>query len=298
MEGNLLELAGAYGVLAGYYDELMDEIDYDLWCDYVLGLVACGDTAEGSKSGAEVVGGSAPGGLVAAKPKGYGKIGPRVLDLACGTGQFAYRLGQRGFVVTAVDISSEMLAVAEAKARSLNLEISFFRQDMRQLQLPKCYDLVVCLCDSLNYLLEVDDLTATFSGVARVLEPGGHFVFDLNTEHKLATVYGDNTYAADLGDYAYIWENEYQPDTKLCYMDLAFFVPTLALGKWGRESETPLFERLTESHVQRSFPPERIANLVEAAGLKLLGQYGDLTLASPNPTTERITFHCYKPSCL
>lgn len=228
MEGNLLELAGAYGVLAGYYDELMDEIDYDLWCDYVLGLVACGDTAEGSKSGAEVVGGSAPGGLVAAKPKGYGKIGSRVLDLACGTGQFAYRLGQRGFVVTAVDISSEMLAVAEAKARSLNLEISFFRQDMRQLQLPKCYDLVVCLCDSLNYLLEVDDLTATFSGVARVLEPGGHFVFDLNTEHKLATVYGDNTYAADLGDYAYIWENEYQPDTKLCYMDLAFFVPTLA----------------------------------------------------------------------
>lgn len=295
VDGNLLELAGIYGVLAGYYDELMDEIDYDLWCDYVLGLVASGETAEGSKSGAAVVDRSATGGLVAAKPEGYGKIGPRVLDLACGTGQFAYRLGQRGFQVTAVDISSEMLAVAEAKARSLDLEISFFRQDMRNLQLPKGFDLVICLCDSLNYLLEVDDLTATFSGVARVLEHGGHFVFDLNTEHKLATVYGDNTYAADLGDYAYIWENEYQPDTKLCYMDLAFFVSTLALGRRERESKTPLFERLTESHVQRAFLPERIEDLVKNSGLRLLGQYGDLTLAPPCRTTERITFHCYKP---
>lgn len=295
MEGNLLKLAGTYEVLAGYYDQLMDEIDYDLWCDYVLGLVASGDTARGNGFGTVVVGGSEPWAFSVARPKGYGERVPQVLDLACGTGQFAYRLGQRGFVVTAVDISPEMLAVAEAKARSLGLEIGFFRQDMRHLQLPEGYDLVICLCDSLNYLLEVDDLAATLGGVARVLKPGGHFVFDLNTEHKLATVYGDNTYAANLDDYAYIWENEYRPDTKLCYMDLTFFVPTFVGGKWERESKTQLFQRLMESHVQRAFLPEQIEDLVETVGLKLLGQYGDLTLAPPHPTTERITFHCYKP---
>ena len=294
MKGDLLQLAGTYEVLAGYYDELMEEIDYDSWCDYVLGLVAPESTSL-TTSGSVVAGVSQPGVFTAANPNKHDKKGPRVLDLACGTGQFSYRLNQRGFEVTAVDISSEMLAVAEAKARSLGLKISFFRQDMRYLQLPESYDLVICLCDSLNYLLQLEDVAATFNAVARVLKPGGHFIFDLNTEHKLATVYGDNTYAADLGNYAYIWENEYQPETKLCYMDLAFFVPALAPKRSEREWETPLFERLTESHVQRAFLPEEIEDLVETVGLKLLGQYGDLTLVPPNPTTERITFHCCKP---
>ena len=289
MEGNLLSVAGAYEVLAGYYDELMDEIDYDFWCDYVLSLVKPVAASRESGTASVVRAGPLPLATEA------GLKGWRVLDLACGTGQFAYRLRQRGLEVTAVDISSEMLAVAEAKARSLGLKISFFRQDMRYLQLPESYDLVICLCDSLNYLLQLEDVAATFNAVARVLKPGGHFIFDLNTEHKLATVYGDNTYAADLGDYAYIWENEYQPETKLCYMDLAFFVPTLALKRSEREWETQLFERLTESHVQRAFSPEEMEDLVETVGLKLLGQHGDLTLVPPNPTTERITFHCCKP---
>ncbi|NMB11594.1 MAG: class I SAM-dependent methyltransferase [Firmicutes bacterium] len=290
MEGNLLSVAGAYEVLAGYYDQLMDEIDYDYWCDYILSLVK--PAAATGESELALAGKAVPLSFGIDALRGW-----RVLDLACGTGQFAYRLQQRGLEVTAVDISSEMLAVAEAKARSLGSVITFARQDMRQLELPGSYDLVLCLCDSLNYLLEPEELAATFSGVSRVLKPGGHFAFDINTEYKLATVYGDQTYAADLDEFSYIWQNEYHPDTKLCYMDLAFFVPVKASGKSGRESVPQLFKKLTESHVQRAFSPEFMEELIQNAGLELLGQYGDLTLASPNSTTERITFHCRKHVC-
>ncbi|NMB45229.1 MAG: methyltransferase domain-containing protein [Firmicutes bacterium] len=288
MTGDLPRQASAYEVLAGYYDQLMDEIDYDYWCDYVLSLV---EPAVACQDPVTVV-----AGRIRQQSAAVDQVKPlRVLDLACGTGQFAYRLRQRGLDVTAVDVSSEMLAVAEAKTRSMDLDVRFVQQDMRSLELPASYDLVLCLCDSLNYLLEPDDLAAAFHNVVRVLEPGGQFVFDINTEHKLAAVYGDNTYAADLGEYAYIWQNEYQPDTKLCYMDLTFFIPVAEIGDEGEPRQTGLFERIMESHVQRAFSPELVGSLLTTVGLEVLGQYDDLTLVSPKPTTERITFHCRKP---
>lgn len=294
MEGYLQRFTNAYEVLARYYDELMDEVDYESWCDYVLNLVESAgvfgrsDTTLGSILTSE---GESSASAVALDQLG----GQRVLDLACGTGEFSYRLQQRGLKVTAVDISSEMLAIAETKARDRGLRIQFVQQDMRYLELPEAYDLVLCLCDSLNYLLKPEDLKATFNGVVKALKPGGQFVFDINTEHKLSSVYGNHTYAADLESVAFIWENEYQPDTGLCYMDLAFFVPVLVSERQETDSKAGLFEKLTETHVQRAFPSDLIDELLRTAGLELLGQYADLTLASPEPTTERITFHCRKP---
>ena len=280
--------ADAYEVLARYYDQLMDEVDYDHWCDYVLSLVEKAEGGDGSGSGSGTRGGS---GQSPASPSWL--QGRQVLDLACGTGQFSYRLRQRGMAVTAVDHSPEMLAVAEERARSKGLDITFICQDMRELELPYTYDLVLCLCDSLNYLLEVEDLALALENGAGVLKPGGHFIFDVNTAYKLTTIYGNHIYAADLGHFAYIWENEYQPDTQLCYMDLVFFVPA---AKKGEEGEGPfLFEKLSESHVERAYPPELIRELIMGAGLELLGEYADLTLAAPGPTTQRITFHCLRP---
>ncbi|NLY52806.1 MAG: class I SAM-dependent methyltransferase [Firmicutes bacterium] len=277
--------ADAYEVLARYYDQLMDEVDYDYWCEYVLGLV---ERAEGSVGGG---GGAGEGSRESPVFSSWLK-GKRVLDLACGTGQFAYRLRQRGLVVTAVDYSPEMLAIAEERARTKGLDITFICQDMRRLELPYTYDLVLCLCDSLNYLLEIEDLALALENAAKVLKPGGHFIFDVNTAYKLATVYGNHTYAADLGHFAYIWENEYQPDTELCYMDLVFFVPA---AKEESEEVPVLFEKLFESHVERAYPPELIRELIMGAGLELLGEYADLTLAPPGPAAQRITFHCRRP---
>ncbi|HHV94656.1 MAG TPA: class I SAM-dependent methyltransferase [Firmicutes bacterium] len=277
-EHQLVDKVEAYEVLARYYDQLMDDIDYDYWCEYVLSLVERAEDGGGRKAGDGK--NSVKGPAFASRLEGK-----RVLDLACGTGQFSYRLQQRGLKVTAVDRSPEMLAIAEERARSKRLEITFICQDMRRLELPSTYDLVLCLCDSLNYLLEVEEVAQVLAKAAAVLEPGGHFVFDVNTAHKLATVYGNHVYAEDMGDFAYLWENEYHPERQLCCMDLVFFVQT----------QSGLFEKLSESHVERAYPPELLRELVTRAGLELLGEYADLTLEPPGPTAERITFHCRKP---
>ena len=287
-ENQPVNKADAYEVLARYYDQLMDEVDYDYWCEYVLSLVERveGDAGSGGRPGDE------SGGSLGFSSWPQGK---RAWDLACGTGQFSYRLQQRGMTVTAVDHSPEMLAIAEERARAKGLEVTFICQDMRQLELPYTYDLVISLCDSLNYLLEEEDVALALEGAAGALKPGGHLIFDVNTAHKLAAVYGHHTYAADLGHFAYIWENEYQPDTQLCYMDLVFFVPADQKGP-AKAGEAPvLFERLYESHVERAYPPEALRELIAGAGLELVGEYADLTLAAPGPATQRITFHCRKP---
>ena len=256
----------SYHVLARYYDRLMDEVDYDAWCDYVLDIVG-----RVQSRGARIAGG-------------------RILDLACGTGEFAYRLCQRGFQVTAIDISPAMLAMAEAKARSHDVAVELLQQDMRTFEVFDEYDIVFCLCDSMNYLLYPADWLTTFQRVFEVLSPRGLFVFDVNTPHKLATVYGDQTYAADQGDFAYIWENDYDPDTSICHMELTFFVQE------HKRTGTSSYEKLTETHVQKGLSPKAIIELVRYAGFELLGQYGDLTYNMPNDTSERITFLCAK-SC-
>ena len=281
-----MDKADAYEVLARYYDQLMDEVDYDHWCDYVLSLVEKAEGGDGSGSGSGTRGGS---GQSPASPSWL--QGRQVLDLACGTGQFSYRLRQRGMAVTAVDHSPEMLAVAEERARSKGLDITFICQDMRELELPYTYDLVLCLCDSLNYLLEVEDLALALENGAGVLKPGGHFIFDVNTAYKLTTIYGNHTYAA-------IWVI-----LRISGKMSISLTPSCAIWTWflclrrrKEEEEGPfLFEKLSESHVERAYPPELIRELIMGAGLELLGEYADLTLAAPGPTTQRITFHCLRP---
>lgn len=293
---------GAYRILAGFYDRLMeDQVDYDTWCEYVLQLA--GLDLAGLNSGKQrdrVSGHEAKGGsrtdwdkISRSHTAKTGDFPHKVLDLACGTGEFTYRFAQRGLDVTAVDISAEMLAVAENKARTRGLKVRFLQQDMRHLQLPGAFDTIFCLCDSLNYLVEVEDLRACLAGVSRLLAPGGRFVFDLNTEYKLATVYGNNTYAEDRGEFAYIWENSYDPRQKTCEMYLSFFIQKLE-NKAGGAAAPCLYEKVIESHVQRAFEPDLIAKLCQASGLEVIGQYGDLRLSPPVPATERVTYVCRK----
>jgi SAM-dependent methyltransferase len=132
-------------------------------------------------------------------------ISEHVLDLACGTGAAAFVCLAADCAVTGVDQSEEMLAIARVKAQHLGYSIAFYQADMRQLQslsLPHAhYDLAVCLYDSLNYLLEDDDLSRVCAGVAALLRPAGRFIFDLNTQHEMydwavfdQVVYDDEKY--------------------------------------------------------------------------------------------------------
>ncbi len=105
--------------------------------------------------------------------------GATVLDLCCGTGQLASLLEEKGHPVTGIDCSSEMLSFAKKNSPSSK----FLLHDARDFNLSSTFDLVVSTYDSLNHIMNEEDLLLVFQNVNRALKPGGHFLFDLNMEN-------------------------------------------------------------------------------------------------------------------
>jgi SAM-dependent methyltransferase len=119
----------------------------------------------------------------------HGLTGNRVLDVACGTGKSFLPLLERGYEVTACDLSPSMVDVARAH---LPDPARAFVADMRALPLIGPFDLVTCLDDAVNYLLEGTDLDAALASMRGVLRPGGLLVFDVNTLHTYRTTFGSD----------------------------------------------------------------------------------------------------------
>ncbi|ABZ85211.1 methyltransferase, putative [Heliomicrobium modesticaldum Ice1] len=240
-----------YELLAGVYDRLMADVNYDDWVDFTEGVFSR-----------------------------YGLQPVTVLDLACGTGAITERLLKRGYRVVGVDLSPDMLAVcADRHEEYLERgQLLLLNQDMRRLEYPRQVEAIVCFLDGLNYLASVEDLTQTLSRVAKTLAPGGVLVADLHTEHKLSTVLGNETFTEIREDLAYIWSNYYSPVTRMVEMDLLFFVAR----------PDGLYERFEESHYQVWFSRDEIESAVAAAGLTLEGFYGDLDGNAPADTSDRI----------
>ncbi len=246
--------AVAYAVLAQYYDELMVEVDYREWFEQLLRLCA----------------------------QHHRPLlpGDHILDLACGTGVMTLQMAKAGYRVTGVDLSAEMLAVADQRLRSTGQTARLVAADMRDFRLDENFSCVFCLCDSLNYLTDQGELTLAFAQVEAMLEVGGLFVFDVNTEYKLREIYGDATYAERRDSFSYIWENAYDPKQRMCQMDLAFYIKDAD----GRFSE------YTETHWETAFAHEEIAASLNQVGLDILGAYGDDFHGAPTSTTQRVTY--------
>src|SRR4051812_14489626 len=131
----------------------------------------------------------------------HGLRGRRVLDVGCGTGRSFAPLVTQGFSVSACDLSPAMVRHAAAKADQPH---RVFAADMRALPALGPFDLVTCLDDAINYLLDDAGLLAALRSVARVLAPGGLFVFDANTALTYATAFrSDDAFAA--GGHAVAW---------------------------------------------------------------------------------------------
>jgi SAM-dependent methyltransferase len=187
--------------------------------------------------------------------KGRGWYGQRILDLACGTGTLAIELARQGYDVWGVDLSADMLHQAETKARKSQAAVQFRRQDMRQLQLNEPFDLVTCCYDSMNYLLELGEIAEVCRRVHRHLDTGGIFYFDMNSLHALANVWGTKVEAEDDTDMPYIWTSHWEPERQLSSLQATFFV---------RKGE--YYERISELHIERSYPPADILRVMTEAG--------------------------------
>ena len=124
------------------------------------------------------------------------------------------------------------------------------------------------------------DLLVTFQNAYEALAPGGHLLFDMNTEYKLSQVLGDNFYY-DLGeDECYLWENEYDPDRGVCRFDLTFF----AKETDGR------YSRIDEVHREYAYNTDRVVELLRQAGFALVTTYGDRQMSAPREREERVFF--------
>lgn len=237
-----------YGDFARVYDLFMEDIPYDLWVEYIISLF-----------------------------KKYKKNPELLLELGCGTGNITARLADKGYDMIGLDISEEMLNIAKQK----NSDILYLAQDMCEFELYGTVDCIVCLCDSLNYILEEKDLTKVFSLVKNYLNPDGLFIFDMNTQYKFETVLGSNTFADNKDSAAFIWENYYYEDEKINEYCMTFFVKDLKSG---------LYEKIEETHEERAYSTEEIKTIIEKAGLVFVDVFDECTFNEPHEQSERIYF--------
>jgi len=240
----------AFTKIGPYYDRLMDSVPYRAWVDYVELLVT----------------------------KFQGQMG-HILDLACGTGNVGLELARRGFRVTGVDRAPGMLAEARRKAQREGLAVEFIQQDMTALDLPQAFDLCVCLYDSLNYILEPEALRRTFQGVAAALHPKGLFIFDLNTEFALAMNLFTQRDLAPETEVKYDWYSEYDPTTRLCRVQMKFFV-----------QEEGRLREFQEVHWERAYNLTEVQEMLQQSGFTPLALYDAFSFKKPHPTSDRVYF--------
>ena len=269
----------AYGDFASVYDEFMDNTPYEEWAERLDNLIQKHGISGKRSNKADAVGEEQADMQDAAMDSEQILASERnlVLDLGCGTGTLTELMYNRGYDMIGVDLSESMLNIAMEKREASGAEILYLLQDMRELELYSTVGTVFSVCDSLNYILEEDELLEVFSLVNNYLFPGGIFVFDFNTEYKYRKVIGDTTIAENREDCSFIWENFYDPEDGINEYDLTIFV---------REGE--FFRRFSETHYQRGYTVEQMTKLLERAGMLLVETRDADTGEAVTPESERI----------
>lgn len=255
-------MAESYLDFAGVYDELMDAVPYEQWCETIVSFIEKYGVSKPERDTED---------LLASERN-------LVLDMGCGTGTLTELLFRKGYDMIGVDNSEAMLEKAMEKKDKSGAEILYLLQDMRELSLYSTVGTVVCVCDSLNYILEEDELLECFLLVNNYLYPGGIFIFDFNTVYKYQNVIGDTTIAENRENCSFIWENFYDSGGELNEYDLTVFV---------KEKED-IFRRFQETHIQRGYRVEQMQRLVEQAGMRVLEIRDADTGGQVTQTSERV----------
>lgn len=252
----------AYETLAFIYDKLMDDIDYEQWAAYLHEQLQKHDCP-----------------------------GNRLLDLGCGTGNITIPLAQKGYDITAIDLSAEMLAQAKAKTDTLrnagkSLSIDWQAQDMTALELYDdddnflLYDGVIATFDAFNYILEPEALQFLLQDLADHMNDNGILIFDIQTPYKLRKYLGNNIYTLHREDVEYMWENQFDTEEQICQMDITFFL----------RQENGLYQKVTESHTERVYEPDLLQLWLNLSGFDVLGIYQELSELPLEEESHRAVF--------
>jgi len=238
---------GAYEALAASYDRLTNDVDYEATVAFYEEILR----QEGLK--------------------------PRTaVDLACGTGSVTAILARKGLQVIGVDMSEEMLTVANQKAGDLHPAPWFICQSLQELRLPKAVDLAVCALDSLDYITDPADCREAIRRTYKYLNPGGIFIFDVNTPEKLRAMDGQVFLDEDEDVYC-VWRGEFDQETNICSYGMDLF-----------QRNGNLWERSFEEHCEYAYSADQLVGYLKDAGFTHIRVYGDRRLEAPAKGEQRI----------
>ena len=263
-----------YESFARVYDTFMDNVPYDEWADYVIRRLK----EDGIEDGL-------------------------VLDLGCGTGQMTRRLADAGYDMIGVDASPDMLEIAQEAEIARRTEASpdkentrdgdpagtgipesrrndilYLEQDIRSFELYGTVRAVIAVCDTLNYITDDRDLLQVFRLVNNYLDPGGLFLFDLNTVYHYRELCADHTFAESRDDCSFIWENDYDVHSGINEYDLTLFL----------QREDGLYERFFETHREKARETDSVRRLLEEAGMEYIGEWDAYTDDPLSGTSDRV----------
>ena len=242
---------GMYRSFAAVYDRFMDDVPYEKWGAWLV--------RELRRRGIE-------DGLIA--------------ELGCGTGTMTEILAGAGYDMIGIDASADMLGIAQEKKQESGADILYLEQDMRSFELYGTVRAVVSVCDSVNYILNEEDLLQVFRLVNNYLDPGGVFIFDMNTPWKYARKMGDRTFAENREGCSFIWENTFYEEEQINEYGLTLFV----------EEEDGSYRRFNETHYQKAYEEETVLGLLAQAGLAPEAVLDAYTDRAPGPRCGRLVY--------
>lgn len=225
-----------YGNFALLYDELMKGAPYDKWVAFT------NDILQGRKVNS-------------------------LIDLGCGTGELTIRLAERAAQLYGVDISAEMLAIAEQKNVPSNSNITWIQQDIRTLQGFSNVDVCVSYCDVINYIVEEADVEKVFANVYDSLATDGIFLFDVHSMNHVHENMVNETFTYTTDELAYIWYCSAGDSVGEMYHDMTFF--------YKENPKSDYFYRIEETHHQRTYPVEAYVEWLHKTQFRDINIYGD-----------------------
>ena len=251
-----------YDNLAAYYDVLQEDIDPEAWSSFTDELISKFCTAEGD-----------------------GSDGSKILcDLGCGNGRLDVLFAKMGYDVIGIDSSFEMLQTARETCADEDLSAEkalFLNQDITEYELFGTADVFVSLLDTVNHILEADDIAKIFKSFANYMAPGGVFIFDAGTQKHFEQTLGTNVFYQDYEDFTLLWDNDYDAEQGLS---------TSAMTLFYSEDGGETYGRVDGEIVERYYPQVLFAHLGEKYGMEMVAVLGELSYEAPTPDDERMFF--------
>lgn len=244
----------SYSCFASYYDRLTLNVDYKGMADSIYKIL-----------------------------RGLNHDPGLLIDVACGTGSLTIELAKKNINVIGIDRSIDMLTIAQQKSCGEGLSIVFLNQEMQSLDLYENADTFVCSLDSINHMIKQNDVEDFFRGVSNNLNPGGLFIFDVNTLYKHHNILANNVFIYDLDDIYCVWQNSLEEKSDLVKINLEFF-----------ERDGHIYYRSDEEFFERAYQEGFIEDLIMKNNFKVISKYGDEYFCLPNDTNQRLIYVCQK----